>query len=120
MKLTTTFLFSVFCFSLHSLGYAKTIETIPVIATDDQGNNQVIEVLKADYVSRLNHSVTAVNDSLIDAFNATSLNQSTSWHLRTVGIGLGSTVEIGLGKFKLGATPRVRLLFTNSKTPSLP
>ncbi|MGZ3789781.1 MAG: hypothetical protein ACXVLQ_14725 [Bacteriovorax sp.] len=121
MKSATTFLCSVLCFSLHSFSYAKTVETIPVIGTDDQGNSEVIEVPKAEYVSRFNLSATTVNDSLIEAFNAaSSLNQATLWHLRTVGIGLGSTVEVGIGKFKIGATPRTRLLFTNSTTPSLP
>lgn len=120
MKFTNSFLFLLFILSLKSESFAKTNETIPVIGTDAEGKAQVLEVPKSAYVQRLSLSATTMNDSLMDAFNEVNMTSATAWHLRTVGIGLASTIEIGLGKFKIGATPRVRLLFTNSLTPSLP
>ena len=120
MKFKTIFFSFVMSFLLNCIAHAKKTETIPVIAIDKQGNSDVIEVSKEDYLNRLNHSTNTVNDSLIEAFNSTTMTSNSQWHLRTVGVGIGSTMEVGLGKFKIGATPRVRFMFTNNTTPSLP
>jgi hypothetical protein len=104
---------------IGSISSAEVSETVPVVGTNPNGQAVVVEVPKQEYSQRLTAATSTVNDSMIDAIDLTS-SKSTQWHLRTIAVGLGVNMEFGIGIFKIGALPRVRLLFTNSTKPPLP
>jgi hypothetical protein len=102
-----------------SAAFAATQDVVPVTGTNANGETIVVEVPQKEYSERLRATTSTVNDSFVEAIDMTS-KSATQWHLRTIGVGLGVNMEFGIGNMKIGALPRVRLLFTNSTNPPLP
>lgn len=117
-KMRTQTLLSVLCCLLLSTS-AFAENTIPVITEDANGNPMVTEVSATEYSARYRATVSTMNDSLMNAINV-SANKNMNWHLRTIAVGIGINMEIGVGPLKVGAVPKSRLIFTNSTNPSLP
>ncbi len=102
--------------------------SIPLFASQDEvplvgldSDNQPIEVFinKKEYQGRLGRMISSVQESTLPVL--TKRDPRQGWSLRTVMVGIGVSMEVGISKiFKLGAIPRFKVAFTNSSDPGLP
>lgn len=96
---------------------------LPAIAFDSQGNPTQVMLPEKEVQKRMGASLSVVADSALTAFQESDRSHFAHREpllLRTVAVGVGVQAEIGLGPYKIGATPHFRLMFTNSKEPPLP
>lgn len=92
--------------------------SIPMVGSDLNGEPAIVNVPQNEYVERLKSVLINANDSVVPFLQ--KREAKPGWMLRTVVVGLGVSTEIGIGPFKVGATPRSRLVFTNSSNPMVP
>ena len=93
-------------------------DEIPLVGLDASGNSVELGVSKSKYTERMGTLISTVNESAIPAL--AHRPAAKALQLRTVVVGVGISTEIGLGPFKVGAVPRVRVAFTNSSDPVVP
>jgi hypothetical protein len=97
---------------------------IPVIGVDENGNPTEVMIGEADYSERLEQLMSSYIDSTLPVLNRSVASPKepspSDWMIRTVTLGVGINAEIGVGSAKVGAFPRFRLIFTNSKDPTVP
>jgi hypothetical protein len=92
---------------------------VPMIGLDDK--NQYIERFaeEGQYQQMMGQTVNQVQDSTFPALYATQ--GETSGMLRSLSVGLGFTFEGGLGPIvKIGVSPKIRFVFSNSTKPFIP
>ena len=98
--------------------------TVPVVSLDELGRSQVKMLPTARYRSAMSSASSAVHDSVVAVLDEHSERQAKAgqrWTLQTIGVGLGLTGQIGLGPLvSITASPRVRFIFSNSKSPVYP
>jgi len=104
----------------------RQAEKITVIGLNTLRQTVTQEVPADLYASVLNSAITSVHDSILPALEAQASGSrfadgGKTWQLRTIGVGVGLTGEIGLGPIiSLSLSPRLRLVFTNSTDPAYP
>ena len=104
--------------SVVALPNCNYFDGIPVIGLDSRGVAAQVFVPKSEYVKRMMAYTSSVQDSLLPVLNRH--DPGSEWALRTVIFGAGVNAEVGIGPFRVGAFPRFRMIFSNSKDPSLP
>jgi hypothetical protein len=90
---------------------------IPVL-----GQGQVSYVPASGYQQSLKTAFSTIQDSLLPVLEAHSAAvQPSPWEVQTIGVGLGATMQAGLGPiWNVSAAPRVRLVFTRGLNPVYP
>lgn len=96
-----------------------------MIGLDSQGQSVQLWVSEAEYTEKINRTVTNVQDSItptLARIESTSTRaQSSPWMLRTLLVGTGVNMEIGVDPIvKVGVFPRFRMVFSNSTEPPMP
>lgn len=92
---------------------------LPMIGIDQDGHPVEVFVKKEKYRKQLTDAVKGVQTSALPVLD--KHEKSAPWSLRTIVIGVGLSIEVGIGPIlKLGAAPRFRALFSNSSDPVLP
>lgn len=91
---------------------------VPLVGLDEQGNSVSISMPAEKYGKNLSTAIASVHESVIPALAGRSERGGLA--LRTVAVGAGVSAEVGIGPLKVGAFPRFRLMFTNSKDPATP
>lgn len=84
-------------------------------------NGEVIEkkIRKNEYEGHLNNIIESVQESTIP--NLQKKTNKSQWGLRTVLVGIGIKLNIGIGPLaNYGFTPGIRFAFSNSKKPNVP
>jgi len=102
---------------------AAAIQTIYLIGRDSSGHSLVQSIPAATFQNNLTVVFSAVQDSLIPKLNTPQISEVLPGPLemRTLAIGIGLTGLIGLGPiFHMSLTPKIRLVFSNSKAPVYP
>lgn len=94
----------------------------PVIGIDADGNATQVLISENDYSSKLTATVSAYQDSALPVLQKRPVAGAAGpWMLRTVAVGIGINTEIGVGDLvKIGAAPKLRLVFSNSSDPVVP
>src|SRR4051812_4624307 len=113
---TSTILFSVLL--LLPFSGCNLQDSIPVIGFNEKGEPAQILILEKEYTKRFTALTQSVQDSAVPVLD--KHESRSAWMLRTLSFGIGMNAEIGIGPFKVGAFPRMRLIFTNSSEPTLP
>ena len=104
---------------LASLSVFAVDEEIPLVGLDE--NDVPIEsvVTKQEYQEKMSALLASVQQSTIPTL--TQRNAGSGWRLRTVVVGIGTSVEVGVKSvLTLGFLPRFKVAFTNSSDPGLP
>ena len=90
----------------------------------DRAGNEIANVVPAEaYTESLALAFSAVHKSALPTLAARreAPAEIRTWRLRTLGVGVGLTGTLGLGPIvTLSASPRLILVFTNSKHPIYP
>jgi hypothetical protein len=101
---------------VNSMAFAADI---PMVGIDGDGNPIEVLVKKESYRNTLTKAVNGVQMSALPVLE--KHDKGAAWSLRSIVIGIGISVEVGIGSiFKVGAVPRFRALFSNSTDPVLP
>lgn len=102
---------------------------IPLLGVDRDRNSIVKVVPKDGFQQTLYSAISSVHDSILPTLeqsfeggsSMTCSKPSAGWSLRTVGVGVGMSAQIGLGPiWNMTVTPHLRLIFTNTKNPAYP
>lgn len=95
---------------------------IYLIGMNASGGSMVQSMPAETFRQNLSTVFSAVQDSLMPKLNAQREQpQISPLEMRTLGVGIGLTGQIGLGPlFQLSVGPKVRLVFSNSKNPVYP
>ncbi len=115
-----------FCaISSRASGNPDPSGTIYLIAQDIGGHSIVQSVPEQTFTTNLSSVFSAVQGGLLPALKSHEAQAATTspgnLELRTVGVGVGLIGQIGLGPlFNILLNPRLRLVFSNSKTPDYP
>lgn len=105
-------------FLLLALTGCKVVDGVPALGFDDKGQAQQVIVPASEYQGRFQALVTHFTDSALPVLEAQEQNNQFS--VRTFVLGIGVNAEIGVGSLKVGAFPKVRLIYSNSQKPSYP
>ncbi len=92
---------------------------IPLLGLDNSGNFITRFASDRQFHDELSKASSQVNESTSIALRTSPQDQSGK--LRTVAVGLGFNVTLGLGPaLSIGASPRIRFIFSNSRAPIIP
>jgi hypothetical protein len=104
-------------FALLLSACAAYAAEIPIVGLDDEGNEVTYLQSEDAYVARMRAAATAVGESIVPSLESLPAR----WMLRTTVVGIGVGVQVGVGPvIQLKATPRFRLVYSNSKDPVIP
>lgn len=103
---------------LFFLSSCRVPDGVPVLGENTQGNPQQIMVPEGEYSKSLQTIVRQFKDSTLPVLVARE--EKNNFSLRTFALGIGVNAEVGVGAFKVGAFPKVRLIFSNSTKPTAP
>ena len=113
------------CFVLILLGFAVSAPSraalgdVPMVGLDEKGSPIEIFVPKKSYQNRMTNIVSELWRTTCSVLDRHA--KIGPWMMRTVIVGVGGTVETGFDPvFKVGATARLRMAFSNSSDPALP
>lgn len=101
----------------------KSIEKmVPMIGLDEEGQATHVLINESDYSSTMTSTMKTFYDSTMSALKegVKPPLETNDWALRTVVVGVGINMEIGVGPAKVGIVPKFRMQFTNSSEPILP
>lgn len=106
----------------HAKSGDKITGQIYLIGRDALGASAVQTVSAETFRENLSHTFATVQDSLVPELEThAALPDKNVLELRTVAVGIGLTGQIGLGPiFHISLTPKIRLVFSNSKSPVYP
>jgi hypothetical protein len=117
-----------------SFALAKS-PVVVLVGLDSKLHSSSVEVSNEDFDRMMHDTLLTVQDSMLSSLNSAEHSQgrtrdfaetfdaapSPYWMLRTLVVGVAASVNAGLGPiFSVSATPRIRLIFTNSTDPTLP
>lgn len=92
---------------------------LPLVGLDKDGAPVQMFVKKEKYQEQMAAALKGVQSSALPVLE--KHEAANKWSLRTIMIGIGLSVEVGIGPIlKLGAAPRFRALFSNSTDPVIP
>jgi hypothetical protein len=88
---------------------------IPVIGRDLNSEAIQVFVPVEQYSVRLKTVVTHVSDSALPVLeqHQAQPRSKSRWALRLISFGVGVQSEMGIGPFKVGAAPAIKLVFSN-------
>lgn len=92
---------------------------LPIVGLDGSGRPVEARVSEAKYVERMTGALKAVCDSTLPALGRES-GRAGDWELGDVGVGFAVRAEAGIGPFKVGIRPSVRVVFSNHGAPPPP
>jgi hypothetical protein len=106
--------------SFSALG--AEMDQVPVIGLDENEAAVVNTIPLEKFQETMKTAFSAVQGSLLSVLDAHEASlKATSWRLQTIGIGIGLQGQLGLGPvWNITASPRLRLIFTNSNQPVYP
>jgi hypothetical protein len=96
---------------------------VAVVGLDKAGNAIQRSIPAAVYTRSMAATFSAVHRSLLPslALRIEPAPKQKAWRLRALGVGLGLSGSIGLGPIiSVTASPKLRLVFTNSANPVYP
>lgn len=103
------------------------VPSIILVSAEEGGSGSRTSVIKQlpleGYQDSLGTALSSVQDSILPALTLSTPATSVqpSWSMRTVGVGVGLSAQVGLGPiWNMTVTPHVRLIFTNSSNPVYP
>lgn len=96
----------------------NNIGEIPILELDENGNPTQKLAPKEEYSRRFEALAKSVHDSALPVL--VDHDQNHKARLRTLVIGVGAEADVGIGPFKIGAYPRFRMLFCNSRDITVP
>jgi hypothetical protein len=105
---------------LLGISGASFANEIPVIGTDEQGQEVVKYFPRNRYARNLAYVIQATQDEALPALN--KAKPGKRWKIRTLALGIGVDIKLGLTPFfELGFAPRFRAILTNNKdNPVIP
>lgn len=116
-------LIGLICLAQSILAATKN-PSVPVVGLDKDGQSIVNFVPFPEYRGTMTLVFSSVRDSIIPALKnrtTTAAARVPSWHLQTIGVGVGLTGSIGLGPiWNLTGFGRLRLIFANCDNPLYP
>lgn len=92
---------------------------ILMVGLDKNGAPVEVLVPESQYKDNLKKALVEVHSSTLPVLEAKS-DFTKGWMLRTVVVGVGVNMELGIGEAKFGILPRFRVGFSNAKEPSVP
>lgn len=94
-------------------------EGLHMIGLDESGAAIDVVIPRHKYAQRLSRLVSSTQASTVPVLAKARADKG--WRLRTVVVGVGLGLSVGVGPIlELNATPRFRLLFSNSVEPIFP
>ncbi len=106
-------------FILGLWGSASVAGSILMVGLDKEGKEMIMDVPVKNYKDNLKKAIAGVQISTLPVLQRKS-ESLKGWMLRSVVVGLGVNLEVGIGEAKLGVLPRFRVGFSNAKEPSVP
>lgn len=93
-----------------------------VIGLDKNGNPGHVAVPESEYVERTTQVAEAFQDSALLALEKGSSDSQDEpqWMLRTLVVGVGVNMDIGVNDLTVGVAPRFRMVFTNGTNTPIP
>lgn len=119
--------FTVFLMPSLQLSHAQEPPAlVPVVTLDKDGKPAQVLIPADSYRRRITKTLRALESHSLQALERaekelhTNEAPSTSWKLKTVVIGVGASMEVGLGPIiELAAAPRIRwVLGTDASAPN--
>lgn len=111
---------AIFWILLLFCNAAVYADDIPMLGIAEDGSPIEIFVPESTYQERLTQAVVSLQEATLPILEQKS-QTSTDWMLRSVVVGLGVRIDIGLGNLiRFGIIPRFRLAFSNHKEPAIP
>lgn len=102
-----------------AIGCKERRTGIAIVGLDSKGKPMDFFVDPKQYSDKLGELLSSVSDSTMPVLQ--DLPESKKWGLRTVLVGLGLNMEAGIEPIlKVSASPKLKVVFSNSKKPSIP
>lgn len=96
-------------------------DQMPIVGLDALRKSAVKTVSLSDYESSIGAAFSSVQDSITPALDAHSSQRKSAWSVRTIAVGIAVNAQVGIGPiFSVSATPHLRLIYSNSKSPVYP
>ncbi len=104
---------------------ARAVSAVPVVGLDADMKSVVKTIPLESYQRSLASAFAAVQDSLAVALSEGAQSagdqERAAWRIQTIAVGVGVSGQMGLGPiWSVTASPRIRLVFTNSPSPIYP
>lgn len=115
-KLSFRALFMLFVVLVSAKGYSADIL---MVGLSKEGAPVEVLVPESKYKDNLKRAIVEVHNSTLPVLEKKA-DFTKGWMLRTVVVGVGVNMEIGIGEAKFGILPRFRVGFSNAKEPSVP
>ncbi len=94
--------------------------SVPMVGLDDSGNEVTFETSDSEYSDRLTSILSSVDGSVRESMRSAS-DSPGHWLIRSFSVGIGLGVEVGIGPIiKVKASPRIRMIYSNSQDPVIP
>ncbi len=109
----------LFALLISLRAWADSEGTVTLLGLDEKGSPVSQIVNKKEFSQRLTVITDAVNESALTAMSRQAAQ--ATWDLRTFTVGIGASLEVGLGPIiKVKGTPRFRLVYSNLEDPITP
>jgi hypothetical protein len=104
--------------------------SIALVGVDGDKKSVVKNVALDGFQQSLGAALSAVQDSILPSLDqktnfggtcSAEYPQPLQWSMRTVGVGVGMSAQVGAGPiWNITVTPHIRLIYTNSTNPVYP
>lgn len=106
--------FVMFLIPLVTVGCLQGDRNLTIIGQDGDGESRTVNIPQSSYEQKLGPVVEQIYSETVSTLDQTSLN-NPKWEIEKLEVGIGVTGVLGIGEWKLGATPGIRLMFRESK-----
>lgn len=89
-------------------------KNLTFIGQDGDGRTRAINLPQSNYEEKLNPVVEQIYSETVATLDQATL-KNPKWEIEKLEVGIGVTGTLGIGQWKVGATPGIRLMFRPKK-----
>jgi ABC-type cobalt transport system substrate-binding protein len=104
----------LFLIPLVSVSCRHGGKKLTFIGQDGEEKSRIVNVSQADYEEKLNPVIEQIYSETMITLDQTT-QQNPKWEIEKLEVGIGATGTLGIGQWKVGATPGFRLMFRPKK-----
>lgn len=95
---------------LMTVSCKKGDKNLTFIGQDGEEQTRTVNVSKTDYEEKLNPIVEQIYSETVATLEQTTAS-NPKWEIEKLEVGIGAAGTLGIGNWKVGATPGFRLMF---------